>query len=71
MILYRICVRGDYVNYFNRVRLIAGILAILVALAPEILAVGAEAGEVAAFREALLALAAQFRVIIPILSPAL
>jgi hypothetical protein len=71
MILYRICVRGDYVNYFNRVRLIAGILAILVALAPEILAVGAEAGEVAAFREVLLALAAQFRVIIPILSPAL
>jgi hypothetical protein len=69
MILYRICVRGDYVKYFNRVRLIAGILAILAALAPELLAAGAEAGEVGAMVEALTALAVRFGVILPTLIP--
>lgn len=68
MILYRLCIRGDYIEYFNRVRLIAGILAILVALAPEILAAGAEAAEVAAFVEAITALAASFGVVLPALS---
>lgn len=67
MILYRICVRGDYVAYFNRVRLIAGILAILAALAPELLAAGTEAAEAGAFMEALTSLAARFNVIIPVL----
>ena len=71
MILYRICLRGDYVKYFNRVRLVAGILAILVALAPEILAVGAAVGEVAAYVELLTALAAKYGVTLPILLPAL
>jgi hypothetical protein len=71
MILYRICVRGDFVRYFNRVRLIAGILAILTALAPELLVAGAAAGEVAAFVEGITALAARFGVTIPALIPAL
>jgi len=71
MILYRICVRGDYVRYFNRVRLIAGILAIIAALAPELLAAGAEAAEVATLVEALTALATRFGVTIPALLPAL
>ncbi|MVN74711.1 hypothetical protein GO988_00045 [Hymenobacter sp. HMF4947] len=71
MILYRICVRGDYVKYFNRVRLTAGILAILVALAPELLAVGATAAEVAAFVETITALAAQVGAVLPALTLAL
>jgi hypothetical protein len=71
MILYRICVGGDYVKYFNRVRLIAGILAILAALAPEILVGVAEAGEVAVFLQALSAIAAGFNVVIPTLRLAL
>jgi len=71
MILYRICVRGDYVEYFNRVRLIAGILAIIAALAPEILAAGAGAAEVGAMVEAITALAAKFGVNLPTLIPAL
>jgi peptidoglycan hydrolase-like protein with peptidoglycan-binding domain len=49
LIFYRLCLRGDYVRYFNRVRLAAGILAIIAALAPELLALGAAAEEVAAF----------------------
>ncbi len=47
LLFYRICVRGDYVRYFNRVRVIAGALAILVVLAPEALE-AVEAAEVVA-----------------------
>jgi hypothetical protein len=36
LIFYELCVKGDYVAYFNRVRLVAGILAILVAI-PELI----------------------------------
>jgi len=43
LIFWEICIKGDYVRYFNRVRLTAGMLAILVALA-EVLAPAAEAG---------------------------
>jgi hypothetical protein len=71
MILYRICLRGDYVRYFNEVRLVAGILAILVALAPEVLAAGAEAAEVAAVIAALQELAASLGVVLAELAPAL
>lgn len=63
MILYRICVRGEHVRYFNRVRLIAGILAIVAALAPELL----DAGAIESVLEGLQSLAAQFDVTIPIL----
>lgn len=68
MILYRICLRGDFVRYFNAVRLTAGILAIVAALAPEILAAGVEAGDVAAFTAAIEALAAEFQVVLPVLT---
>ncbi len=71
MILYRICVKGDYVRYFRRVGFIAGILAILAFLLPEILAGGAAAGEVAAFSETILGLAARFGVALPTLVPTL
>ncbi|NML65446.1 hypothetical protein HHL22_09540 [Hymenobacter sp. RP-2-7] len=71
MVLYRICLRGDYVQYFNRVRLVAGILAILAALAPEMLAVGAAVGEVAAYVELVTALAAKYGLALPVLLPAL
>lgn len=49
LIFYRLCLRGDFVQYFNRVRLAAGILAILVALAPELTVAGAAAEEVETF----------------------
>jgi hypothetical protein len=52
---YRFCVRGDYVEYFERVGLIAGILSIVAALMPEILFAPALA---LAQRYAVLALAA-------------
>lgn len=43
LIFWEICIKGDYVRYFNRVRLAAGILAILIALA-DVLAPAVEAG---------------------------
>jgi hypothetical protein len=63
MILYRVCVRGDYVRYFNRVRLIAGILAIVAALAPELL----DAAAIEIVLEGVRSLATQFGVTVPIL----
>jgi hypothetical protein len=47
LIFWTLCIKGDYVAYFNRVRLAAGILAILVALAMVLLP-AAEAAAVAA-----------------------
>lgn len=67
MLLYRICARGDYVEYFNRVRLIAGMLAILAALAPELLAGVAEAEEVTAFIAMIRTIAAQLGLTLPLL----
>jgi len=69
MILYRICIRGDYVRYFNDVRIGVGILAIMAALAPEILALGVAAEEVAAYVAAIRALAAEFGGVLPVLIP--
>jgi hypothetical protein len=43
LIFWEFCVKGDYVRYFNRVRLAAGLLAILVALS-EVLIPAAEVG---------------------------
>jgi hypothetical protein len=43
LIFRELCIKGDYVQYFNRVRLAAGLLAILVLLA-EVLVPAAEAG---------------------------
>ena len=58
LLFYRLCLRGDYVRFFNRVRVAAGVLAIIAALAPELLAAGAAAEEVAAFLTLLRAAAA-------------
>jgi len=43
LLFYILCVKGDYVTYFNRVRLAAGIAALLVALS-EIIVPAAEVG---------------------------
>ncbi|MER5865185.1 hypothetical protein [Kitasatospora sp. NPDC002040] len=65
LLFYRLCLRGDYVRFFNRVRLTAGLLAILAALAPELLEAGAVAEEVAAFLALLRTIAAGLGVLIP------
>ena len=49
LLFWELCVKGDYVLYFNRVRLAAGIAALLVALA-EILVPAAEVGAIIAER---------------------
>jgi hypothetical protein len=70
LIFYRFCVGGDFVRYFNRVRLAAGILAILVALAPELLEAGATAEEVAAFINLVRSTATAVGALLPALAPA-
>ena len=45
LIFWEFCVKGDYVRYFNRVRLLAGTLALLAVLA-ELLLPAAEAGAI-------------------------
>lgn len=45
LIFYLLCVKGDYVTYFNRVRIAAGIAALLIAL-PELMAGAAEAAPI-------------------------
>jgi hypothetical protein len=68
LLLWTLCIRGDYVRYFNRVRLVAGLLAIIVALAPEVLA----GAEVAAVVEAIVNFAASLGIgSLPALSKAL
>lgn len=47
LLFWQLCVKGDYVLYFNRVRLAVGIAAILAAAA-EVLAPAAEAGAIVA-----------------------
>ncbi|MEU5430694.1 peptidoglycan-binding protein [Streptomyces olivoreticuli] len=69
LIFYRFCVGGDFVRYFNRVRIIAGILAILIALAPELLAAGAAAEEVAAFVSLVRSIATAASVVLPSVAP--
>lgn len=70
LIFYRFCIGGDFVRYFNRVRLFAGILAILVALAPELLAAGATAEEAAAFVSLVRSIATAAGAVLPSVAPA-
>lgn len=57
LIFYILCVKGDYVAYFNRVRIAAGVAALLVALS-EVLVPAAElAGVLATLKEILAPLA--------------
>ena len=51
LVFWTLCIKGDYVLYFNRVRLAAGILAILVALADKLLAAGEAAAVVSSVRQ--------------------
>ncbi|MGY1901233.1 peptidoglycan-binding domain-containing protein [Nocardia gipuzkoensis] len=48
LIFWTLCIKGDYIEYFNRVRLVAGMLAIMVALAQAAAAAAATAAEAAA-----------------------
>ncbi len=48
LIFWTLCLKGDYVEYFNRVRLTAGLLAILIALAEVAAAAAVTAAEVEA-----------------------
>jgi hypothetical protein len=63
LVFYALCVKGDYVTYFNRVRIAVGVAALLAALI-EFAPIAAEAGEVAAalaaLRELLAALGVAF-----------
>jgi Putative peptidoglycan binding domain len=63
LIFWEICIEGDYVVYFNRVRIVAGLLAILVLLAELAIPAAEAAGVVAALR----ALAAELGVLLPAL----
>jgi hypothetical protein len=71
LIFYRFCVGGDFVRYFNRVRLVAGILAILVALAPELVEAGAAIEEATAFISLIRSIATAAGVALPSVAPAL
>lgn len=51
LIYWTLCVKGDYVAYFNRVRIAVGIAALLTALAEALIPAGEVAGVVAAIRE--------------------
>jgi hypothetical protein len=66
-------VEGDYVTYFNRVRLVAGLLA-MIALLAEVAAAAAVTAEAAKAAAAVLAtireLAVAFGLTLPALSPA-
>jgi hypothetical protein len=66
LIFWTLCVKGDYVTYFNRVRIAVGIAALLAALAEVLIPAAEAAGVVAAIREILTALgAATLPVLIP------
>ena len=51
LIFWTLCVKGDYVAYFNRVRIAAGIAALMVALAEVLIPAAELAGVVAAIQE--------------------
>jgi hypothetical protein len=57
LIFWTLCIKGEYVEYFNRARLAAGLLAILIALAE----VAAAVAETAAAAEAVAAMIAGLR----------
>ena len=68
LIFWTLCIKGDYVEYFNRARLVAGLLAIMIALAEVAAAAAATAAEaeaVAAVIAGLRALAASAGVVLP------
>jgi peptidoglycan hydrolase-like protein with peptidoglycan-binding domain len=73
LIFWELCIKGDYVQYFNRVRLVAGILAIIALLA-ELAVAAAASAEAAATAAAVLAalrqLALEFGLVLPILQQA-
>ncbi len=56
LIFWELCIRGDYVSYFNRVRIAAGIAALLIALAEILLPAAEAAAAIAALKEALAAI---------------
>jgi hypothetical protein len=56
LIFYILCVKGDYVTYFNRVRIAAGVAALLYALAEFLVPAAELAGVYATLQEILLAL---------------
>lgn len=72
LIFWNLCLKGDYVKYFNRVRTIAGVLAILLALAAEAAAAAtaaAEAAEIGAIVAGIRALAVSLGVTLAVLRP--
>jgi hypothetical protein len=64
LIFYLLCVKGDYVAYFNRVRIAAGVAALLVAMAEVLVPAAEVAGVVATLTELLQAAGI---VVIPVL----
>jgi hypothetical protein len=56
LVFWEICIEGDYVAYFNRVRIVAGLLALLIALAEAAAAAGVAAAIVAAIQDVATAL---------------
>ena len=70
LIFWTLCLKGDYVEYFNRARLVAGLLAILIALAEVAAAAAVTAAEIeagAAVIAGLRALAVAAGVALPVL----
>jgi putative peptidoglycan binding protein len=63
IVYWELCVEGDYVAYFNRVRLAAGILALVVAMAEILLPAAEAAGVVATIK----AIALELGVAVPVL----
>jgi hypothetical protein len=66
LVFWTLCVKGDYVAYFNRVRVAVGIAALLAALAEVLIPAAEAAGVVAAIREIAVGLGAAS---LPILTP--
>ncbi len=56
LIFYILCVKGDYVRYFNRVRIAAGVAALLIALSEVLVPAAEVAGVLASLQEILTAL---------------
>ncbi|MBE1877306.1 hypothetical protein [Myceligenerans pegani] len=71
LIFWTLCLKGDYIEYLNRARLVAGLLAIMIALAEAAAAaavVAAEAEAIAGIIAALRGFAAAAGVTLPVLS---
>ncbi|MEU9740241.1 hypothetical protein AB0E12_13760 [Micromonospora chersina] len=72
LIFWELCIRGDYVRYFNRVRIVAGLLAIIALLAEVAAGAAATAAEAEAAAAALAAIrqiAADLGLALPALQP--